>query len=643
MTSFVSRYRSRIVAILLALLAWMAVVVPAQAQVVNSSCRLAQPNSLGQHVAEICWFQFGNSGDFLASGSTRDYDFSLPDGSRVTMTIAVSGGTHAAPGLGVTQAPTWTGSNFSGSSNYYKILTPNSAALYASGGIANGVVMTASDIRLFRPDGSEVTDVPFEVIFADSERLNNNPERMDFGVTSGGSAFTILEWLGPGGAGYNVTSGTPGTVDSGVASACWSGSAPIGVDCRRFKGTSGSSDASAVVLSTRRDTASSAPFTVMGQVYSSGGQGFAIGVRWGSVRLRKALPNGRIATADQFSYRLRNIAGNVVAESTTTAATTNTTPSPWISTTAMPGNVITIEEAMAAGSTSVLGQYSSWVRCEGGAGGASSVIIDQAYSAANPPQIHLDSSVNVPGYNIDCEITNRPAQYNLRVQKALVEVNGAAYIAGQPVLPGDTLRYVITVQNVGAAQAILPAGSVVESLPEGTTLNAATTAFTCYLNTCSNTAAQTINAGASATLDFVVDVDAPFTESPRQVSNTIAVSGVDCASAGNACGVDVPVNEVADLTVTKTNGVNSLVSGSTTTYTITAVNNGPGSATGAVVKDAPTSGLDCPLANAVTCAGSGCPSGSYTMQDLIDGIALGTLAPAPPGNTVTLTYTCNVP
>jgi hypothetical protein len=31
------------------------------------------------------------------------------------------------------------------------------------------------------------------------------------------------------------------------------------------------------------------------------------------------------------------------------------------------------------------------------------------------------------------------------------------------------------------------------------------------------------------------------------------------------------------------------------------------------------------------------------MQNLIDGIALGTLAPAPPGNTVTLTYTCNVP
>lgn len=66
-------------------------------------------------------------------------------------------------------------------------------------------------------------------------------------------------------------------------------------------------------------------------------------------------------------------------------------------------------------------------------------------------------------------------------------------------------------------------------------------------------------------------------------------------------------------------------------------------ATGAVVKDTPVSGLDCPVANAVSCTGNSCPAGSYTVQDLFDGIALGTLDATSPGNTATLSYTCNVP
>lgn len=631
-------------AVVSALLVFLAVAVPKQAwaQTIDSTCRLAEPNSHGQHVSEICWFQFGAANTLLPSGSALDYNFSLPDGSLITLGIEVSGGTHAQPGLQVRQAPTWTGSNFSGNSGYYTILTPNSAALNSEAdGRANGVVLTVSDIRLYRPDGSEVTNIPFEIVFADAERLNANPERLDFGVTSGGTPFEILEWLGTANPNTTIWSGTPGADTGGVASACWSSGAPVGVDCRRFRGLM-NQDAPAVVLSTRRDTGTSAPFTVTGQIHSSGGQGFAIGVRWGSLRLRKLLPEGRIDSSDQFTYRLTNSTGTVVAQNTTTGSGTS---SPLISTTAMPGNIFTIEEVMAPGSASVLGQYRSWVRCEGGAGGSSSVIIDQAYNQANPPQINLDESIDVPGYNIDCEITNEPADFDLTVHKTLSQIDDAPLGEGNVVLPGSRVAYEITIANVGATEAILPVGAIVESLPPGTALASTTTDFACYLNSCSNAAALTIPAGSSSVLTFVVDVDDPLDAGITSILNNVAVSGVDCASSGNTCEHEVPVSREANLSITKTNDADHVVAGAETTYTIVVTNHGPYSAHGATVTDSWQAPLDC-TAGPLTCAaggtsGTACPAAEdLEPAALQGGLAIPSL---PSGGEVTFSLTCSVP
>ncbi|MFT4178722.1 MAG: hypothetical protein QM612_04560 [Thermomonas sp.] len=615
---------------LLAVAGLLSLAMPGTANAqVAGTCRLAEPNSLGQHVSEICWFQFGTTGEMLNSGTTRDYDFELPDGSHVTLTIAVTGGTYtpvAQRGLQVTQAPTWTGSNFSGNSNYYKIETPNSAALYpAVNGGANYVTMTVSSIRLFRPNGTEVTDVPFEIVFADAERLNSNPEYLDFGVVTGGNAFQVLEWLGPGGAGYNVESGTPGTIAPLITSPCWSGGASgakTGVDCRRYRGTANGVDASAVVLTTQRDITSSQPFTVTGQVYSSGMQGFAIGVRWGSLRLRKQLPNGRVQASDQFNFQIANAAGTVVAQDVTTG--TGTT-SDWISTTAMPGNIFTLTESMASGSASVLGQYSSWVRCVGGVqgGGTTTTIIDQAYSPSNPPQINLDATISEPGYNIDCEFINTPAEFDLEVQKALTLVNGAALPSGGKVAPGDKLTYTITIENNDTVQAILPVGAVVESLPDGTTLDATTVDFTCFLNSCSNVNALTIAPGASATLTFVVNVDNPLSTSITEIKNNVVVTGVDCTATGNTCSHEVPVSRDVDLSIIKTNGMDTVTPGAQITYTVTVNNAGPAAANGAVVSDTPTSGLsNCAVTACASGNGASCPASGDWASLLTGGVAI---------------------
>ena len=100
---------------------------------------------------------------------------------------------------------------------------------------------------------------------------------------------------------------------------------------------------------------------------------------------------------------------------------------------------------------------------------------------------------------------------------------------------------------------------------------------------------------------------------------------------------------VADLAIAKTNGTAQVTSGATTTYTIAVNNNGPASATGAVVRDVPGSGLNCPSSNGVACSStatpSACPAGALTVGNLISGVTLGTLQS---GTSATFTFSCTV-
>ena len=100
----------------------------------------------------------------------------------------------------------------------------------------------------------------------------------------------------------------------------------------------------------------------------------------------------------------------------------------------------------------------------------------------------------------------------------------------------------------------------------------------------------------------------------------------------------VTVNPSVDLQIVKSNGTSTVYSGSVVTYSLVVTNNGPDSATGAVITDVPGTGLTCPASNPVTIAGSGTPSGSFTIANLTGvGITLGTLGN---GQSVTLTYSC---
>lgn len=95
----------------------------------------------------------------------------------------------------------------------------------------------------------------------------------------------------------------------------------------------------------------------------------------------------------------------------------------------------------------------------------------------------------------------------------------------------------------------------------------------------------------------------------------------------------------ANLDITKTNAVSTLVAGSTTAYTITATNGGPSAADGTIVKDPAATGLNC---TTVTCGATGgavCPAAPTVATLQASGLVVPTF---PASSTLTFSLTCGV-
>lgn len=142
---------------------------------------------------------------------------------------------------------------------------------------------------------------------------------------------------------------------------------------------------------------------------------------------------------------------------------------------------------------------------------------------------------------------------------------------------------------------------------------------------------------------------------------SIYTSGLACAGGGTLAGNTLTVNSsstpivctytntgppTADLSITKSNGASSVVSGGTTTYVVTVTNNGPDAVSGAFLRDTPGAGLTCPPGNPVTCSStatpSACPAGPLTVDSLQSGVTLGDLPAAAGSNTVAFGFSCTV-
>ena len=140
----------------------------------------------------------------------------------------------------------------------------------------------------------------------------------------------------------------------------------------------------------------------------------------------------------------------------------------------------------------------------------------------------------------------------------------------------------------------------------------------------------------------VFAVLAPVTAQAQNAVNTghVAVpSGFFDPDTSNNDSTDTDViDRVSDLTISKTDGVTSVNSGDSTTYTITVTNNGPSSVTGAILSDPVVAGLN---VTAVACAGTPgqCVTAPSVAQLQSGTFALPTLAS---GQSYSITVTATV-
>ena len=233
------------------------------------------------------------------------------------------------------------------------------------------------------------------------------------------------------------------------------------------------------------------------------------------------------------------------------------------------------------------------------------------------------------------------------------------------VVAGTTATYTITVSNVAGAGGASGV-SISDTLPSYFTY-ASTGSITLSGNAAqTSTTSPTVGSGTPTwgtflipgggmvAITFTVNVSnstppatyqnpatALYLDPQRTTTTGSLTSSYDPASS-TAEDVTVTNAPQADLSVTKTDGVTSVTSGATTTYTIVAANAGPSAANNSVFTDPAAAGL---TATGVTCGsatgGAACPTVLNTTVALMQGggIVIPTL---PSGGSVTFTVTATV-
>ncbi|MGG5258682.1 CARDB domain-containing protein [Phycicoccus avicenniae] len=226
-----------------------------------------------------------------------------------------------------------------------------------------------------------------------------------------------------------------------------------------------------------------------------------------------------------------------------------------------------------------------------------------------------------PGNNTDTHTTTVATSADVSLTKTA---------APDPLTAGAPATYSVVATNGGPSTA--QGLTVTDTVPAGLTIRSATFAGgTCAVAgqvvTCTR---PSLASGASAEVLVQVTVGADLTGS---VTNTASVgtTSTDPTPGNNTAQVASPVERAADLQVIKTADQQSVVAGSGLTYTITVVNNGPSTATGAAVTDTLPAGLT--YISSTTSAGSCSTSGQ------LFSCALGDVAP---GTAVTIAVSARV-
>jgi uncharacterized repeat protein (TIGR01451 family) len=283
---------------------------------------------------------------------------------------------------------------------------------------------------------------------------------------------------------------------------------------------------------------------------------------------------------------------------------------------------------------------------------------------SNPNVLYASKPTGISCTNPSCSTPDTTSAYNAlslnntRVTVANWRMGQSADLAITKtdgitvVAPGQPVTYTIRLSNAGPG-TVTNAG-VVDTFPASLvavnwTCSSSAGSF-CGAASGSGSINQTVSLVVGGTATFVATGTLNLAATGTLV-NTATVSppsgSVDPNPANNSATDTDAILLLADISVTKTDGLTAVVPGQAITYTIVAANAGPNSVNGAVVSDPVPAALLSPVWTCVAVGGASCAaSGSGSISDTVSlpvgGTATytlsGTLVLTPPllSNTATV-------
>lgn len=227
---------------------------------------------------------------------------------------------------------------------------------------------------------------------------------------------------------------------------------------------------------------------------------------------------------------------------------------------------------------------------------------------------------------------------------ALTNLSVTKVVSAANIFPGTTLTYTVTVVNLGPNVAF---NARLTDILQGASLISPVTST--FSGTGSLVTLATSTTGLTATMTLPVNGRGTFTFRATPgvangfITNTASVisgpTATDSVLSNNTASVNTLVSPSANLSISKTNGVSTVAAGATTVYTVTFVNSGPSDASGALVRDFPSSNLiNCSVLSCNGTGGADCGTPTFTALNT-SGYSLPSF---PSGSTVTLRLQCSV-
>ena len=256
----------------------------------------------------------------------------------------------------------------------------------------------------------------------------------------------------------------------------------------------------------------------------------------------------------------------------TAASVTDTFPAAFVSTTW----TCTADAGSSCAAAAGTGNLATTVTLE--AGDAATFTVTGTIAASATGLFVNTATVAAPAGAVDGDTTNNTATSSVPLTPAanlhITKEGPLNAVAGTNVI------YTITVRNAGPSDAT--GVTLTDPTPPGLTFvsnaGACATAFPCDLGTLSPAAPRTITATFAIPSGYTT---------PNPIVNTATVSSPTPPALSTSATTNTPVGApVTDLHITNTNGVDGVVAGLPTTYTITVTNPlGPSDASGATVTD----------------------------------------------------------